>query len=109
MLSRLSIIIQSVVIIIMGFIILMSAPTITNAQATANESLAGIETICQGRLLIYIPSSQQELSEHQCLYFNSYMNLGGSVTGCYNAAREINCDTYNSTRYNCPPVLLDSE
>jgi hypothetical protein len=104
---RSSTIIQSVVVAIIGLIILMSIPTITNVQATTNQSLAEIETICQERLLIYIQSSHQELSEDQCFYFNSCLNTGGSVTGCYNAAREINCDMYNSTRYNCPAMVMD--
>lgn len=34
----------------------------------------------------------QQLSEHQCFFFNSCVNLGGSVPGCYAGARIINCD-----------------
>lgn len=99
---------QNVVVTIMGFIILMSAISITNVdvQANSNQSFADGGTNCQDRLLIYIPSAHQDLSEEQCFYFNSCMNTGGSVTQCYEAAREINCDMYNSTRYNCSAMVM---
>lgn len=51
----------------------------------------------------------QQLSEHQCLYFNSCMNLGGSIPVCYNSARNINCDIENGERHYCPGVVMDSE
>ena len=86
--------------------ILVSFPIITNIQATANQSLPETTMTCQGmRLLIYIPELQQ-LSDHQCFYINSCLNAGGSVTECYNAARNINCDIENGKTYHCPPVLL---
>jgi hypothetical protein len=66
-----------IVVAIVGFIILMSVPTISNVQATANQSLAEITMMCQGRLLIYVPFPHQELSEDQCFYINSCLNTGG--------------------------------
>jgi hypothetical protein len=99
-------IVQSAVVATMGLIILISLPTITNVQATTNQSLPEIETNCQMKALIYVQPSHQQLSEDQCFYFNSCLNSGGSVTHCYNAAREINCDMYNITGYNCPPVVM---
>ena len=106
---RLGMIIQCVMVAIMGLFILMSVSIITNVQATANQSLAEIKLICQGRSLIEIPSSLQRLSEHQCFYISSCLNAGGSATECNNAARNINCDTYNGKRYYCPGVGLGSE
>ena len=50
--KKLNMIIQRVVVAIMGLIILMSVPIILNVQATANQSLAEITTMCHGRLLI---------------------------------------------------------
>ena len=75
-----------IVVAIMGLIILKSAPTISNVQATANQSLAEITTMCHGRLLIYVPFSHQEWSEDQCLYINSCLNAGGSIVECYNCS-----------------------
>ncbi len=98
-----------IVVAIMGLIILISAPIITNVQATANQSLAEITTMCHGCLLIYVPFSHQELSEDQCFYINSCLNTGSSIVECYNAARNINCDMYNDKRYYCPGVVLGSE
>jgi hypothetical protein len=51
----------------------------------------------------------QQLSEHQCFYFNSCKNLGGSIPGCYESARTINCDIESGIRYNCPAVAMGSE
>jgi len=51
----------------------------------------------------------QGLSDHQCLYFNSCLNLGGSVLGCYDIARNTNCDIENGKRYYCPGVVMGSE
>lgn len=51
----------------------------------------------------------QQLSEHQCFYFNSCMNLGGSIPGCYAGARIINCDIENGKSYYCPIVLMKAE
>jgi hypothetical protein len=51
----------------------------------------------------------QQLSEYQCLYFNSCMNLGGSIINCYDGARSINCDIENGIRYYCPGVVMGSE
>jgi hypothetical protein len=48
---KLNIVRQSVIIAIMGIIILMSVPTITNVQATANQSFAANEMMCQWRVL----------------------------------------------------------
>ena len=50
-----------------------------------------------------------QLSEHQCLYFNSCMNLGGSIPGCYESARITNCDIENGKSYYCPPALMDGQ
>lgn len=50
---------------------------------------------------------QQQLSEHQCFFFNSCKNLGGSIPGCYEEARNINCNIEHGNRINCPIVLLD--
>jgi hypothetical protein len=83
--------ILSVVITVMGLIILMSVPTIIDAHAISNQSLVEITTICGIRLLNEEPSHQQ-FTEHQCFYFNSCLNSGGSIADCYNSAREINCD-----------------
>jgi hypothetical protein len=63
---------------------------------------------CQMRLLNDDQLFQQ-LSEHQCLFFNSCMNMGGSIQGCYDSARNINCDIENGKRYYCPAALMDSE
>lgn len=60
---------------------------------------------CGVRLLID-DQSFQPLSEHQCFYFNSCKNLGGSIPGCYESARTINCDIESGIRYNCPAVAL---
>jgi hypothetical protein len=98
-------IVQSVVVVIMGLIMLMSVPTIINMQATTNQSLAEIKMMCQWRVLNEVPFSLEQLSEHQCFFFNSCLNTGGSITACYNAAREINCDI-NDKRYYCPPVAM---
>ena len=90
----------------MGLMILVSFPIITSVQAIANQSLAETKTACQdARLLIYIPELQQ-LSDNQCFYINGCLNAGGSVTDCYNAGRNINCNIENGKRYHCPPVLL---
>jgi hypothetical protein len=51
----------------------------------------------------------QQLSEHQCLYFNSCMNLGGSIQGCYKSVRNINCDIENGKNYNCLAVPMKAE
>ena len=51
----------------------------------------------------------QQLSEHQCFYFNSCLNLGGSIPGCYESARTINCNIENGKRYSCPGVVMGSE
>jgi hypothetical protein len=101
---KLNIIIQSVIIAIMGIIILMSVPTITNVQATANQSLAETMKTCQARLL----NEVQQLSEHQCLFFNSCLNSGGSIVECYNAARNINCDVESGKRNYCPGTVYGS-
>jgi hypothetical protein len=58
---------------------------------------------CQGRALNDGELFQQ-LCEHQCLYFNNCMNLEGSIQGCYESARNINCDIENGKRYDCPGV-----
>jgi hypothetical protein len=105
---KLSMTSQSIVTTLMGFIILMSALGITNVdvQANSNKSFAESGTNCQDRLLIYIPSAHQDLSEEQCFYFNSCMNLGGTILGCYESARNINCDIENGKRYHCPGVVM---
>ena len=75
-------------------------------QATTNQSLAEIKMMCQWRVLNEVPFSLEQLSEHQCFFFNSCLNLsGGSITACYNAARIINCDIENGG-YHCPPVAM---
>jgi hypothetical protein len=51
----------------------------------------------------------QPLSEHQCFFFNSCKNLGGSIPGCYAGARIINCDIESGKGYYCPPVLMNSK
>lgn len=51
----------------------------------------------------------QQLSEHQCFFFNSCVNLGGSIPGCYAGARIINCDIENGKNYYCPAVPMGSE
>jgi hypothetical protein len=49
----------------------------------------------------------QQLSEHQCFFFNSCVNLGGSIPGCYAGARIINCDIESGK--SCPAVPMGSE
>ncbi|MGB7635562.1 MAG: hypothetical protein WBL68_17725, partial [Nitrososphaeraceae archaeon] len=46
----------------------------------------------------------QQLSEHQCFTSIAVLNLGGSILGCYESARNINCDIENGKRYYCPGV-----
>jgi hypothetical protein len=73
------------------------------------EDLKKNPNMCQGRVLIYDPSSLQQLSEDQCFFFNSCLNTGGSLWECSNAAKEVNCDMYSDKSYYCPAVPLDSE
>lgn len=37
------------------------------------------------------------------------LNTEGSITVCYDAAREINCDMYSGKRYYCPGMIYDFE
>lgn len=63
---KLNIVIQSIVVTILRLIILLSVPTITNVQATANQLLAVNEKMCR-RVLNEVLSS-----------FNSYLNSNAS-------------------------------
>ena len=76
-----------------------------NYLGNGNVTL-GVE--CQMRLLNE-GQSYQQLSEHQCFYFNSCVNLGGSSPGCYAGARIINCDIENGKSYYCPAVPMKAE
>jgi hypothetical protein len=76
-----------------------------NYLGNGNVTL-GVE--CQMRLLNEGQLFQQ-LSEHQCFYFNSCLNLGGSIPGCYDGARKISCDIENGKSYYCPGALMGGQ
>jgi hypothetical protein len=106
---RSSMMIQSVVVAILGLMILVSFPIIITVQATTNQSLAEIKMKCQWRALNETPLTPQPLSERQCFFFNSCLNLtGGSITACCNAARNISCDIENGP-WHCPPVAMNQK
>jgi hypothetical protein len=93
-----------------GFVVCSAQGSSPNGNYTDNYLGNGNVTLgaeC-GMRLLNDDQVFQQLSEHQCFFFNSCVNLGGSIPGCYESARTINCDIESGKSY-CPAVLMGSE